>query len=287
MNGLKQRCYQYFLLARFHRPIGIYLLLWPTLWALWIAGNGRPRTVILLIFIFGTIVTRAAGCVINDIADRKLDLHVARTNQRPLASGRISLLEAWILFIVLGLVAIALVLLLNWFAILLAFIGAAIIIIYPFMKRLTHLPQMVLGVAFAWGIPMAFAAQTNHLPLISVLVFVTAYLWIIIYDTFYAMADHDEDLVIGVKSSAILWGEQARLITAILQFLVLILLLWLGSLLSLRIWFYLGVLIAAALTFYQQYLIKERDSEKCLQAFLNNQWFGLAIFVGLFLSYLP
>lgn len=287
MKKLQQRLYQYLLLTRFHRPVGIYLLLWPTLWALWIAGSGQPRTAVLLIFIIGTVVTRAAGCIINDIADRRFDAHVTRTRDRPLPSGRVSLAEAILLFFILSLIAITLVLSLNWLTIGLAVIAAGLIFIYPLMKRFIQLPQMVLGLAFAWGVPMAFAAQTGRLPPISILVFLIAYLWILVYDTFYAMADRADDILIGIKSSAILFGERERLITALLQFTMLILLLWLGVLLSLKIWYYFSILIVAVLALYQQYLIKDRQPEKCLQAFLNNQWLGLVIFAGLFLSYLP
>ncbi len=222
------RIKQYALLMRLHRPIGSLLLLWPTLWALWIASNGRPNQFILFIFILGVLVMRSAGCVINDIADRHFDPHVARTRARPLAAGNIKLIEAIILFIVLCIIALTLVLQLNIFTIKLAFIGLALAIIYPFTKRFTYWPQLFLGAAYAWSIPMAFAAQTQHLPGLCWVLYFTAVLWPIAYDTMYAMVDKPDDLLIGIKSTAILFGDYDKIMVLFIQISVLIL-LWLIS----------------------------------------------------------
>lgn len=273
-------------LMRLHRPIGILLLLWPTLWALWIASNGHPNSVILGIFILGTIIMRSAGCIINDIADRNFDAHVERTSERPLATKKISVKEAIILFIILCLLAFALVLLLNPFTIMLAFAGVGLAIIYPFLKRFTHLPQLALGFAFSWGIPMAFAAQTNTVPLIGWWLFITALLWPIIYDTMYALADKADDLKIGVKSTAILFGNYNKIILGILQIIFLISLFFIGQQLPTNIFFNFSLIITAALFIYQQYLIKNQEPQNCFKAFLNNNWVGLSIFSGIFFSYL-
>lgn len=281
-----QRIKSYLSLMRFDRPIGIYLLLWPTLWALWVAGDGKPKAIVLVIFILGTLLTRAAGCVVNDLTDRKFDANVARTKNRPLVTGSIKPIEAVILFIVLGLCAFGLVLLLNTLTVILAVVGALLMVVYPFMKRITYLPQLVLGIAFSWGIPMAFAAETGRFPLVMWLLFLITFLWIVAYDTFYAMSDREDDLTIGVKSIAIFFGKYDRLATAGLQLTVLVLLLFLGWILSFRVWFFAGVLIAACIAAYQQYLIKDREPNRCFKAFLNNHWFGLVIFAGLFLNYL-
>ena len=277
---------QYALLMRLHRPIGILLLLWPTLWALWIAGNGKPDVLIVTIFVLGVIVMRSAGCVINDIADRNFDGLVARTKDRPIANKKISVREAFILFVVLCLCAFILVLFLNRLTILLALVGLALTIIYPFTKRYIALPQLFLGFAFDWGVPMAFAAQTNSLPAITWLVFLIAILWTIIYDTMYAMVDKEDDLKIGIKSTAILFGQMDRFVLALLQFVVLILFVLLGEILQLKIWYYFWLIFSACFFIYQQYLIKDRNPQRCFKAFLNNQWVGLFIFVGLLLAYL-
>lgn len=280
------RLYQYYLLARLHRPIGTLLLLWPTLWALWLAAEGLPDPLVLGVFIAGVVLMRSAGCVINDYADRDFDPHVQRTRERPIASGKVSPREALALFAVLCLIAFALVLLMNPLTIKLAFVGAALAAIYPFTKRFTHLPQLVLGAAFGWAIPMAFAAQTGELPRLAWLLFLINILWATAYDTQYAMVDRDDDLKIGVKSTAILFGEADRLIIAMLQLLVLLGLGLVGGMAQLGLYYYLGLAVAAALALYQQYLIRNRDRDGCFRAFLNNSWFGAAVFAGLVLDYL-
>ena len=270
----------YLQLMRINRPIGILLLLWPTLIALWIAAEGVPDLTILMIFIAGVIVMRSAGCVINDIADRHVDGAVSRTAQRPLATGAVSTKHAISLFVVLCLLAFGLVLLLNKYTISLS-IGALILAtIYPFMKRYTHFPQVVLGAAFGWAIPMAFAAQTNAVPMIAWVLFVANILWSVIYDTFYAMVDRDDDVKIGVKSTAVLFGQYDRVITAALQLCLIGLLTAIGWTLSFTIPYWLAVTISAGLFAYQQRLIRTRDRAACLQAFLNNNGVGAVLFIG-------
>ena len=277
---------KYLLLMRLHRPIGILLLLWPTLWALWIAGQGHPDLKVLIIFILGVVVMRSAGCVINDIADRNFDGHVERTKNRPLVTGQVSLREAVILFLLLCIVALLLVLQLNVFTIKLSFIGLALAIIYPFTKRYIYWPQFVLGLAFAWGVPMAFAAQLNTIPVIAWWVFLAAVLWPIAYDTMYAMADREDDKLIGIKSTALLFGQYDRLIIGFIQVLVLLLLLFIGWQLKLNFIYFISLLIALILVGYQQFLIKNREPKQCFRAFLNNNWFGLVVFLGFFISQL-
>lgn len=287
IQRFENRLREYALLMRLHRPIGIYLLLWPTLWALWLAGNGQPPRGTVLVFVLGVALMRSAGCVMNDIADRKFDPHVARTRDRPLAAGRVSLPEALWLVIALCLTAFMLVLTQNALTIKLSFIGLALAATYPFMKRWHHLPQAHLGAAFGWGIPMAYAAVTNTLPPIAWLLFAGNILWSVIYDTQYAMVDREDDLKIGVKSSAILFGEYDKYFISYLQLALLGLLLGIG-LLAGRGWiYYLGLFVAAWLALYQQYLIRDRAPEGCFQAFLNNNTFGLVIFCGLLLDFLP
>ena len=283
---MKSKLIAYAQLMRLHRPIGILLLLWPTLWALWIAGEGRPALKNLIIFVLGTVIMRSAGCVINDIADRDFDGHVARTKMRPLVSGVVSVQEALILFFILILLAFILVLFLNKLAIVLAFVGLAVAIIYPFTKRITHLPQLVLGVAFAWGVPMAFAAEQNTVPAIAWFIFLITWLWIVVYDTEYAMTDRADDLLIGIKSTAILFGKYDRVILGILQGIILVLLLLLGIILQFNFIYYIAWVISASIFIYHQYLIKNREPAKCFQAFLNNNWFGAVIFLGILLNFL-
>ncbi len=274
----------YVYLMRLHKPIGIFLLLWPTLWALWLAGAGKPDFGIVSIFIAGVIVMRSAGCVINDFADRHFDKHVKRTRERPLTSGKVTTKEALILFIVLMSAAFLLVLSLNDFTIMLAWIGALLAIVYPFLKRVTHLPQIGLGVTFAWGVPMAFAALNNLLTMADGYVFLAAVLWPLMYDTLYAMVDREDDIKIGVKSTAILFGKYDRTIIAFLQLGFLLALCYVGYLFKLK-WIYFAAVFLSALFFgYQQWLIKDREPEPCFKAFLNNNWIGLIIFVGIFFA---
>ena len=283
---MKQRLLEYAYLMRLHRPIGILLLLWPALWALWIAGAGTPDPLIVMVFVAGVVLMRSAGCAINDYADRHFDPHVARTRDRPLAAGRVTEKETLILFVVLCLVSLGLVLLLNRLTILLSLVGAFLAVTYPFMKRYTHLPQVYLGAAFGWAIPMAFAAETGGLPREAWLLFVANILWATVYDTMYGMVDREDDLKIGVKSTAILFGEADRQIIAVLQVLVLVALLMAGEAAGLGGYYHFGLLLAAALAVYQQYLIREREPQACFRAFLNNNWFGAAVFGGILLDYL-
>jgi 4-hydroxybenzoate polyprenyltransferase len=266
---------------RLDRPIGTLLLLWPTLWALWIAGEGHPDWWVTTVFVVGVFLMRSAGCVINDYADREYDPFVERTRNRPLAVGMVTPKEALGLFVVLAAVAFALVLTLNWLTVMLSFVGAALAASYPFMKRLTYLPQVYLGLAFGWSIPMAFAAQTGEVPVIGWLLLIANVLWSTAYDTMYAMVDRPDDLKIGVKSTAILFGEADRAIIGIIQLMMLLVLVIIGQRLELGLFYFLSVLAAALLMFYQQQLIKDRDGMQCLRAFRNNNWVGAVLFLGL------
>ncbi len=266
---------------RLHKPIGILLLLWPTLWALWIAAHGIPRLKNLLVFIVGVILMRSAGCVINDFADRKLDLHITRTQSRPLTTGEIPARNAIILFIVLCLLAFILVLLTNLLTIFLAFFAVIIAIIYPFMKRYTNWPQFILGVAFSFSIPMAFAAETGHVPLTAGILMLATIFWTMAYDTQYAMIDRDDDVKIGIKSTAILFGQYDRLMIGLFQYAAIVLLCILGFLESFLFIYFMAVFIAVLLFIYQQLLIANQESKNCFRAFLNNQWVGLIIFMGI------
>jgi 4-hydroxybenzoate polyprenyltransferase len=261
-------------------------LLWPTLWALLIASNGNPDPKVLMIFVAGVVLMRSAGCVINDYADRDFDRHVSRTQNRPLTAGRISTREAKILFAILCLLALVLVLQLNLLTIGLSVIGVLLAVIYPFMKRVTHLPQVFLGIAFGWSVPMAFAAQTGSVPQIAWLMFVATVLWATAYDTLYAMVDREDDRVLGLKSTAILFGDSDRQIIGIIQAMLLACLLMIGHQAELGLIYYLGVLVAAGLAGWQQYLIRFREREACFQAFLNNNWFGAVIFLGILFDYM-
>ena len=273
-------------LMRIDRPIGSLLLLWPTLWALWLANEGMPPVNLLLIFGFGVILMRAAGCVINDYADRDLDAHVERTQHRPLAQGLIPPRNALILFALLCSVSFALVLLTNELTVYLSFGGVALAACYPFMKRHTHLPQIVLGAAFSWGIPMAFTASNNELGPLPWLIFTANLLWTVAYDTLYAMVDREDDLKIGIKSSAILFGEQDKFIIACLQALTILSLLVIGSRFNLNFPYYASLAIASGLFLFQQHLIRARARDACFKAFLNNNFVGAVIFAGIALSYL-
>jgi len=272
-------------LIRFDKPIGTLLLLWPTLWALWIAAEGVPDLDLLVIFLLGTFLTRSAGCIVNDLADRHVDGAVARTSGRPLVTGAVSVKEAVALFFTLMLLAFGLVLLTNTLTIQLSIVAVLLASTYPFMKRYTHLPQVVLGLAFSWGIPMAFTAQLNQLPPALWLLFLGNLWWIVAYDTKYAMVDREDDIHAGVKSTAILFGMYDRLAVAILQLLCLLTLYLAGREFSLGLYFKLSLIVAAAMFGYQQYLIRDRDRDACFRAFLHNNWVGLAIFVGIVLHY--
>lgn len=285
-QGVRGRLVEYARLMRLDRPIGIWLLLWPCLWALWISAQGHPDERVFVIFLLGTFVMRSAGCVINDFADREFDPHVRRTANRPLARGAVSPAEALAVFAVLGLLALALLIPLNRPTQTLALVGGVLAVTYPFLKRFFALPQAYLGLAFSWSIPMAFAAQTGELPVVAWVLFLAGVFWTTAYDTIYAMVDRDDDLVIGVRSSAILFGRADRAFVALLQVAALVLLVVAGALADLQRWYWFGIAIAAATTVHQHYLIRHRDPEGCFRAFLNNNLFGLAVFGGILLDYL-
>ncbi len=272
-------------LMRFDKPVGIWLLLWPTLWALWLAGEGRPDQGLFVVFVLGVVVMRAAGCVLNDFADRKIDPYVERTRTRPIASGAVTPLEALTLFVALALIAIGLASMLNDLARLLAIVGGVLTVAYPFVKRYLSIPQFVLGAAFGWAVPMAFAAQTGRIPELAWLVFGTAMIWAVIYDTFYAMVDREDDKKIGVKSTAILFGEVDLFVIAGLQLLMLVALVLIGYRAELGFWFYLSVGVAAMLMAWHQWLARDRQPAGCFAAFLNNHLIGLAVFIGIVLHY--
>jgi 4-hydroxybenzoate polyprenyltransferase len=281
------KLYDYALLMRWDKPIGALLLLWPTLWALWLAGEGQPQQSIVIIFLAGVWLMRSAGCIVNDIADRDFDPHVERTRDRPLAAGRVSLRQALLLFCIVSLIAFALVLLLNRLTLWLALIGVVLTISYPFMKRFHHLPQGHLGLAFGWGIPMAYAALTGSVPFAAWLLFIANIAWVLVYDTVYAMSDREDDLKIGVKSSAILFGDYDTRMVGLFQTLTLVLMVAVGILNEMNAIYYFSLLFGAWFFLYQQYLIHDRDRYRCFRAFLNNNGFGLTIFCGIVLNYLP
>jgi 4-hydroxybenzoate polyprenyltransferase len=275
----------YAALTRLNRPVGIWLLLWPTLWALWLASRGKPDPRLFLIFVSGTVLMRSAGCAINDYADRSFDPHVKRTKERPLAAGRISTLEALVLFAALSLTALGLALRLNKLTLLLAVAGAALAVSYPFIKRFLSVPQLYLGLTFGWGIPMAFASQLERVPRVAWLLLLANVLWVTVYDTIYAMVDRDDDVKIGVRSTAILFGDSDRHIIAALQAMTLLALYLIGGIMRMGPW-YCGGLGAGALFFlHHLWLIRARDRQSCFQAFLNNNYFGMSVFLGIALNY--
>jgi 4-hydroxybenzoate polyprenyltransferase len=271
---------------RLNRPIGIWLLLWPTLWALWVAGNGHPDPKLLVVFVLGVTVMRSAGCIVNDFADRNVDPHVRRTRERPLAARRVTPAEALLLFAGLMGVALWLATYLNAFSLRLACVGAALTVSYPFVKRFFALPQLYLALAFSWGVPMAFAALLGTLPRVAWAMFVATVIWVTIYDTLYAMVDRDDDLKIGVNSSAIVFADMDRLIVGALQLTMLLALLLMGRSLLFGNAYLAALGVAAVLFVYQQWLIRARDPEQCLRAFLNNHYVGMAIFIGILLEYI-
>ncbi len=272
-------------LTRLDKPIGIFLLLWPTLIALWIAAEGWPDPLVLFVFVMGVILMRSAGCAINDYADRHIDGKVKRTKQRPLASGKISEKETLLVFASLSITAFILVLFMNELTIWMSLGGILLAASYPFMKRYHYLPQVHLGAAFGWSAPMAYTAQANEITTITWLIFLATILWATAYDTMYAMVDYDDDIKIGVKSTAILFGNQDKLIIAAIQVLLIFNLILIGHRAELSGFYYLGVTAASVFAVYQQYLIKDRKPELCFKAFLNNNWFGLVLFIGVFLDY--
>ena len=274
----------YFRLMRLNKPIGIYLLLWPTYWALFLSAGGWPDIDLLIIFTFGVIITRSAGCVINDYADREIDKHIARTRDRPIATGEISPKAALLLFFALGLAAFALVLLTNTLTIKISFIALALAVLYPFTKRWTNLPQLILGLAFAMSVPMAFSAQTGTVPASAGWIFLATVLWTLIYDTLYAMADRDEDLKIGVKSTAILFAKYDQIFITLLQILLMIVFIKIGNLFDLGAFYDISLIIILLFMIYHQFLIKKRQKTDYFKAFINNHFIGMTVFFGIFLS---
>jgi 4-hydroxybenzoate polyprenyltransferase len=286
LHRLARRIEEYGRLARFDRPIGTWLLLWPTLWALWIAGRGRPDPGVLIVFVAGVVVMRAAGCIINDFADRNIDPQVRRTRDRPLAARRVSPAEALGLFLVLMVAALWLVLRLNRLTIELAVLGAALTASYPFVKRFFPLPQLYLGLSFGgWSIPMAFAAQLGVVPRVAWVLYIAAVIWAVVYDTQYAMVDRDDDRRVGIQSSALLFADLDRLLIGVLQAIMLVALALAGQDLQLGTWYTAGLAVVAGLFAYQQWLIRRREPAACLRAFLNNNYVGMAIFIGVALHY--
>jgi len=274
----------YFRLMRLNKPIGIYLLLWPTYWALFLSAGGWPDIDLLIIFTFGVIITRSAGCVINDYADREIDKHIARTRDRPITTGEISPKAALLLFFALGLAAFALVLLTNTLTIKISFIALALAVLYPFTKRWTNLPQLILGLAFAMSVPMAFSAQTGTVPASAGWIFLATVLWTLIYDTLYAMADRDEDIKIGVKSTAILFAKYDQIFITLLQVLLMIVFIKIGNLFDLGTFFDISLIIILLFMIYHQFLIKKRQKMDYFKAFINNHFIGMTVFFGIFLS---
>lgn len=275
----------YLKLMRLDKPVGIWLLMWPTLWALWLAGEGHPDGGIFIVFMLGVVVMRSAGCVINDVADRHIDPHVLRTRDRPVASGAVTPAEAVTLFLALALIAVGLAAMLNRPAQLLAVIGALLTVIYPFIKRFLSIPQFVLGAAFGWAVPMAFAAQTGGTPQLAWLVFGAALIWATIYDTFYSMADRPEDLKIGIKSTAILFGDADRFIVGGLQGAMLLALTLIGNMAELSGWYFTAVAVAAGLMIHHQWLVRDREPGACFEAFIKNHYIGMVIFIGIVLHF--
>lgn len=283
--GIVSQLRNYAQLMRLDKPVGVWLLLWPTLWALWLAGAGHPDGGVFLVFVVGVIVMRSAGCVLNDFADRKIDPHVDRTRARPLATGAVAPIEAITLFIALSLIAVGLAAMLNRPAQVLAVVAAGLTVAYPFIKRFLSIPQFVLGAAFGWAVPMAFAAQTGQTEQLAWLVFGTALIWAVIYDTFYAMVDRKDDLRIGIKSTAILFGDADLFVIGGLQLLMLLALLLIGSMAELGAWYFSSVAIAAILMGWHQWLARDRQPDGCFRAFQHNHYIGLVIFLGIALDY--
>ena len=283
---LARRVEEYIRLMRLNRPIGIWLLLWPTLWALWVAGNGHPDPKVLVVFVLGVTVMRSAGCIINDFADRNVDPHVRRTRERPLAARRVTPTEALLLFVGLLGVALWLATFLNPFTLRLACVGAALTVSYPLMKRFFALPQLYLALAFSWGVPMAFAALLGTLPRVAWVMFVATIIWVTIYDTLYAMVDREDDLKVGVNSSAIVFADMDRLIVGALQLTMLVALALMGRTLLFGNAYLAALGVAAVFFIYQQWLIRARDPDACLRAFLNNHYVGMSIFIGILLEYI-
>lgn len=272
-------------LTRLNKPIGIWLLLWPVLWALWLSSGGEPDPHVFIVFVLGTVLTRSAGCAINDFADRNFDGHVKRTRDRPLVTGAVDPVEAIAICAGLGLIALGLALTLNHLAQLLTLVGGVLVVTYPFFKRFFPLPQFYLGAAFTWSVPMAFAAQTGAVPRLGWVMFIAGLLWTMAYDTMYAMVDREDDKKLGIRSSAILFGDADRCIVGIMQLMTLLALWLIGREMELGLWYGLGIAVAAMFALYQQLLIRQRKPADCFKAFLNNNYFGMSVFIGIALEY--
>jgi len=281
---LLQRLDRYEKLLRLDKPIGILLLLWPTLWALWLSADGRPNWKVVWIFVLGTVLMRSAGVAVNDFADRKFDAHVERTRNRPLATGAVKPVEAFLIAAVLSLIAFVLILPLGRNVILLSFCALFLAVSYPFTKRFFALPQAYLGVAFGFGIPMAYAAHTGTVPLIGWILLLANIAWTIAYDTEYAMVDRADDVKLGIKTSAILFGRFDVAAVMLCHGVFLAIMCWVGWRLSLAWPYYAGLACAAVLVAYQYFLIRGRDRERCFRAFLDNNWLGFVVFVGIVLA---
>jgi 4-hydroxybenzoate polyprenyltransferase len=285
LPGMAAKTRAYASLTRLDRPIGIWLLLWPTLWALWLSSEGRPDQHVFVVFVLGVVLTRSAGCAINDFADRKYDGQVQRTRNRPLVTGQIDPIEAIAVCFGLGLIALGIALTLNRLAQIFALIGGALVLTYPFVKRFFPLPQFYLGAAFTWSVPMVYAAQTGVVPRTAWVLFIAGVLWTMAYDTMYAMVDREDDLKIGIRSSAILFGDADRFIIGIMQLMTLLALWLVGREMKLGFWYGLGLAIAAIFALYEQFLIRARKPDDCLRAFLNNNYFGMSVFAGIALEF--
>jgi len=285
MPGIAAKARAYASLTRLDRPIGIWLLLWPMLWALWLSSNGHPEQQVFVVFVLGVVLTRSAGCAINDFADRKFDGQVQRTRNRPLVTGLIDPIEAVALCLGLGLIALGAAMTLNRLAQLLALVGGVLVLTYPFFKRFFPLPQLYLGAAFTWSVPMVYAAQTGAVPRIAWVLFLAGLSWTVAYDTMYAMVDREDDLKIGIRSSAILFGDADRFIIGIMQLMTLLALWFIGQELKLGSWYRVGLAFAAVFALYEQFLIRARKPEDCLRAFLNSNYFGMSVFAGIALEY--
>ncbi|HEX4972818.1 MAG TPA: 4-hydroxybenzoate octaprenyltransferase [Steroidobacteraceae bacterium] len=287
LPGAAAKARAYAQLTRLDRPIGIWLLLWPVLWALWLSSEGRPDSHVFIVFVIGVVLTRSAGCAMNDFADRNFDRHVARTRNRPLVTGQVDPVEALALCAGFGMIALGLAMTLNRLAQLFTLGGAVLVLTYPFMKRFFPIPQAYLGIAFTWSVPMAFVAHTGTMPSrLAWVLFLAGLLWTMAYDTMYAMADREDDRKLGIRSSAILFGDADRFIVGVMQLMSLLALWLVGHDLKLGLWYGLGLAVAAIFALYEQLLIRERQPERCIRAFLNNNYFGMSVFIGIALDHL-
>jgi 4-hydroxybenzoate polyprenyltransferase len=287
LPGVAAKARAYAQLTRLDRPIGVWLLLWPVLWALWLSSNGKPDAHVFIVFVVGVVLTRSAGCAMNDFADRNFDRHVARTRDRPLVTGQVDPVEALAICAGLGMIALGLAMTLNRLTQLFTLVGAVLVLTYPFMKRFFPIPQFYLGVAFTWSVPMAFAAQSGAMPpRLAWVLFLAGLLWTMAYDTMYAMADREDDRKLGIRSSAILFGDADRFIVGVMQLMTLLALWLVGRDLQLGLWYGVGLACAAIFALYEQLLIRERQPDRCLRAFLNNNYFGMSVFIGIALDYL-